>query len=61
VAKTLLPDLLHYKPGSPASYPANGRSLTDDVMDVFIPMLTNARCQVMASGRIKIISPSSRT
>jgi Domain of unknown function (DUF4331) len=43
VAKTLLPDLLHYKPGSPASYPANGRSLIDDVMDVFIPMLTNGK------------------
>jgi Domain of unknown function (DUF4331) len=43
VAKTILPDILYYNPGQPASYPANGRSLTDDVIDIFIPLLTNGK------------------
>lgn len=43
VAETLLPDILLYDPGRPASYPANGRTLSDDVMDVFISVLTNGR------------------
>src|SRR4051794_16198797 len=43
VAETLLPDILLYNPGLPASYPANGRALSDDVMDVFISLLTNGR------------------
>jgi hypothetical protein len=42
-AETLLPDILLYDPGLPASYPANGRALSDDVMDVFISVLTNGR------------------
>ena len=41
VAKTLLPDILRYDPGQPASYPKNGRTLTDDVMDHFIALITN--------------------
>jgi len=43
VAKTLLPDVLRYDPSLPASYPTNGRSLTDDVMDHFISLITNGK------------------
>ncbi|MGA7926738.1 MAG: DUF4331 family protein [Candidatus Sulfotelmatobacter sp.] len=43
VAKTLLPDILFYDPTRPASYPDNGRALTDDVMDGFISILTNGK------------------
>jgi hypothetical protein len=42
-AKTLLPDILRYDPSLRASYPANGRSLTDDVMDHFIALVTNGK------------------
>lgn len=41
VAGTLLPDVLPYDPAQPASYPVNGRALTDDVVDFFLPILTN--------------------
>jgi hypothetical protein len=43
VAATLLPDILAYDPRRPASYPDNGRTLTDDVIDVFLPILTNGK------------------
>ena len=43
VAGTLLPDVLHYDATRPASYPANGRALTDDVVDFFLPLLTNGK------------------
>ncbi len=43
VAGTLLPDILFYDPKRPASFPKNGRSLTDDVVDFFIPILTNGK------------------
>jgi hypothetical protein len=43
VAQTLLPDLIRYDPTRPASYPQNGRTLTDDVVDVFLPILTNGK------------------
>lgn len=43
VAASLLPDVLRYDPGRPASYPTNGRALTDDVMDVFLPLITNGK------------------
>ena len=43
VAETLLPDVLHYDPTRPASYPENGRALTDDVVDFFLPLLTNGK------------------
>jgi len=43
VAGTLLPDVLHYDPARPASYPDNGRALTDDVVDFFLPLLTNGK------------------
>jgi Domain of unknown function (DUF4331) len=43
VAGTLLPDLLRYDPTRPASFPENGRTLTDDTVDVFLAILTNGR------------------
>jgi len=43
VAGTLLPDVLLYDPTRPASFPVNGRTLTDDAFDVFIRILTNGR------------------
>lgn len=43
VAETLLPDILFYDPTRPAAYPVNGRTLTDDVMDPFISLLSNGR------------------
>jgi hypothetical protein len=43
VASTLLPDILRFEPTRPASYPDNGRSLTDDVIDHFLAIITNGR------------------
>jgi hypothetical protein len=43
VARTLLPDILFSDPKRPASYPDNGRTLSDDVMDVFISIITNGK------------------
>jgi hypothetical protein len=43
VAKALLPDILPFDPRLPACYPMDGRMLTDDVIDVFLPLLTNGR------------------
>jgi len=43
VAGTLLPDVLHYDPTRPASYPDNGRALANDVVDFFLPLLTNGK------------------
>ena len=43
VARTLLPDILFYDPTRPASYPDNGRTLSDDAMDVFLSILTNGK------------------
>src|ERR1700693_856926 len=43
VAGTLLPDILPYDPKRPASFPNNGRTLTDDAVDVFLPILTKGR------------------
>jgi hypothetical protein len=43
VAGTMLPDVLPYDPSKPASYPVNGRALTDDVVDFFLPLLTNGK------------------
>jgi hypothetical protein len=42
-AEILLPDILPFDPSKPASYPANGRTLTNDAIDVFLPILTNGR------------------
>jgi len=43
VAAKLLPDLLRYDPARPASFPGNGRALTDDVQDAFLAILTNGK------------------
>jgi hypothetical protein len=43
VAATLLPDMLSYDPTRPASFPSNGRTLTDDAADVFLAVLTNGK------------------
>jgi len=43
VARRLLPDLLFYDPARPASFPNNGRTLTDDAFDSFIGVMTNGK------------------
>jgi hypothetical protein len=43
VATRLLPDVLSYDPTRPASFPVNGRTLTDDAADAFLAVLTNGR------------------
>jgi hypothetical protein len=43
VAETLLPDVMRYDPTRPASFPHNGRTLTDDTADVFLAILTNGK------------------
>jgi hypothetical protein len=43
VASTLLPDILRFDPTRAASYPDNGRTLTDDVLDHFLSVITNGR------------------
>jgi len=43
VARTLLPDMLSYDPRRPASFPSNGRTLTDDAADAFLAVLTNGK------------------
>jgi hypothetical protein len=42
-AATLLPDVMHYDPKRPASFPNNGRALIDDVVAVFMPIFTNGK------------------
>jgi hypothetical protein len=42
-ANTLLPDVLPYQPGRPASYPSNGRTLTDDAAAHFLSVLSNGK------------------
>jgi hypothetical protein len=41
VAGTLLPDILRFDPTQPASFPENGRTLTDDAADTFMAIMTN--------------------
>jgi len=41
VALKLLPDVLYYDPRRPVRYPENGRTLTDDVVDVFFSIYAN--------------------
>ena len=43
LARKLLPDILPYDTRRPSSFPQNGRTLTDDVVDHFLSMLTNGR------------------
>jgi len=42
-ARSLLPDILLYDPKRPAAFPDNGRSLTDDVVDVFFAIFSNGK------------------
>ena len=39
----LPPDILSYDPTRPASFPSNGRTLTDDAGDAFVAVLTNGK------------------
>jgi len=60
VAGTLLPDVLPYDPARPASFPDNGRTLTDDAFDVFIRILTNGKVtedKVGAHGDLLLAFP----
>ncbi len=41
IARTLLPDILSYDPRAPVRYPHNGRTLTDDVVDLFFSIYAN--------------------
>jgi hypothetical protein len=41
VARRLLPDILSYHPLEPARFPHNGRTLTDDVVDLFFSIYAN--------------------
>jgi len=50
VAGTLLPDLMRYDPTRPASFPGNGRALTDDVSDYFLAILTNGKVKEDKAG-----------
>jgi hypothetical protein len=43
VARKLLPDILSYDPHAPVRYPQNGRTLSDDVVDVFLSMYANGK------------------
>lgn len=43
VARTLLPDILVFDTTRRASYSNNGRTLADDVMDIFLSILTNGK------------------
>ncbi|HTG01748.1 MAG TPA: DUF4331 family protein [Nitrospirota bacterium] len=43
VAKRLLPDIMRYDHTRPASYPDNGRTLTDRALDYFLSVLTNGK------------------
>ena len=43
LAGTLLPDVLSYDATGPASFPDNGRTLTDDGFDFFMRVLTNGK------------------
>jgi hypothetical protein len=41
VARKLLPDILSYRPREPACFPHNGRTLTDDTVDLFFSIYAN--------------------
>jgi hypothetical protein len=42
-AEIMLPEVLSYDPKRPASFPDSGRTLTDDVVDAFLDLLTNGK------------------
>jgi len=43
VAGIMLPEILFYDPARAASFPENGRALTDDAVDAFLAILTNGK------------------
>jgi hypothetical protein len=43
VVGTLLPEILPYDPTRPASFPDNGRTLTDAAVDAFLALFTNGK------------------
>jgi hypothetical protein len=43
VVGTMLPEILPYDPTRQASFPDNGRTLTDDAVDAFLAILTNGK------------------
>ena len=43
IARKLLPDILSYDPRRPTSFPNNGRTLRDDVVDLFFSIYTNGK------------------
>jgi hypothetical protein len=43
VAGTMLPEILPYDPTRPASFPENGRALTDDAVNAFLSILTTTQ------------------
>jgi len=43
VARNLLPDILSYNPREASRFPHNGRTLIDDVVDVFLSIYTNGK------------------
>ena len=49
-AAGLLPDVMRFRPGQPASYPSNGRALADDVVDQFLPILSNGKAKTDGVG-----------
>ena len=38
-----MPDVMNDDPTRPASFPSNGRTLTDDAGDAFLAVLTNGK------------------
>jgi hypothetical protein len=63
VAGKMLPELLSYDPTLAASFPDNGRTLTDDAADAFLAILTNGKVteDKVRQAPIAICSPSSLT
>jgi hypothetical protein len=52
-AAALFPDVIYYDGKRPAAFPDNGRTLTDDVVDYFLPILTNGKVTTDTVGAHK--------
>ena len=50
VATTLLPDVMRFDPSEAASYPRNGRTLTDGMMSPFLWIITNGKVTTYGSA-----------
>jgi uncharacterized protein DUF4331 len=57
VARTLLPDILRFDPKRPATFPDNGRTLTDDALDGFLAIITNGNVWTDKVGPHKDLLP----